>query len=134
MSPGLTLLISLGDLCPLPSPQQQLYVSSDHGVSQVSLHRCQAYGEACADCCLARDPYCAWDGLSCSRFYPTGKRYGYPLWNRQEGRRTPYGTIRTLQPFRANDANVDNDAYDANYANMLMTLMVLMMLVFGTSP
>uniref|UniRef100_A0A8C5BYY9 Sema domain, immunoglobulin domain (Ig), short basic domain, secreted, (semaphorin) 3C n=1 Tax=Gadus morhua TaxID=8049 RepID=A0A8C5BYY9_GADMO len=54
--------------------KQQLYVSSDHGVSQVSLHRCQAYGEACADCCLARDPYCAWDGLSCSRFYPTGKR------------------------------------------------------------
>ncbi|XP_038137288.1 semaphorin-3C [Cyprinodon tularosa] len=54
--------------------KQQLYVSSDFGVSQVSLHRCDAYGSACADCCLARDPYCAWDGLSCSRFYPTGKR------------------------------------------------------------
>uniref|UniRef100_A0A669CBF1 Semaphorin-3C n=1 Tax=Oreochromis niloticus TaxID=8128 RepID=A0A669CBF1_ORENI len=54
--------------------QQQLYASSEFGVSQVSLHRCQAYGSACADCCLARDPYCAWDGLSCSRFYPTGKR------------------------------------------------------------
>eukprot|EP00064_Thunnus_orientalis_P008017 superscaffoldBa00000927_g8039 len=54
--------------------KQQLYVSSEFGVSQVSLHRCQAYGSACADCCLARDPYCAWDGLSCSRFYPTGKR------------------------------------------------------------
>uniref|UniRef100_A0A4W5N7Q9 Semaphorin-3C n=1 Tax=Hucho hucho TaxID=62062 RepID=A0A4W5N7Q9_9TELE len=54
--------------------KQQLYVSSEHGVSQVSLHRCHAYGSACADCCLARDPYCAWDGLSCSRFYPTGKR------------------------------------------------------------
>uniref|UniRef100_A0A8C1IBP4 Semaphorin-3C n=1 Tax=Cyprinus carpio TaxID=7962 RepID=A0A8C1IBP4_CYPCA len=54
--------------------KQQLYVSSEHGVSQVSLHRCMAYGSACADCCLARDPYCAWDGLSCSRFYPTGKR------------------------------------------------------------
>uniref|UniRef100_A0AAQ4QLA3 Semaphorin-3C n=1 Tax=Gasterosteus aculeatus aculeatus TaxID=481459 RepID=A0AAQ4QLA3_GASAC len=53
---------------------QQLYVSSEFGVSQVSLHRCHAYGSACADCCLARDPYCAWDGLSCSRFYPTGKR------------------------------------------------------------
>uniref|UniRef100_A0A672ZAV5 Semaphorin-3C n=1 Tax=Sphaeramia orbicularis TaxID=375764 RepID=A0A672ZAV5_9TELE len=67
--------------------QQQLYVSSEYGVSQVSLHRCHAYGSACADCCLARDPYCAWDGLSCSRFYPTGKRrsrrqdimYGNPL-------------------------------------------------------
>uniref|UniRef100_A0A8C5E062 Semaphorin-3C n=1 Tax=Gouania willdenowi TaxID=441366 RepID=A0A8C5E062_GOUWI len=54
--------------------QQQLYASSEFGVSQVSLHRCQAYGSACADCCLARDPYCAWDGLSCSRFYPSGKR------------------------------------------------------------
>uniref|UniRef100_A0A665VL36 Semaphorin-3C n=1 Tax=Echeneis naucrates TaxID=173247 RepID=A0A665VL36_ECHNA len=54
--------------------KQQLYVSSEYGVSQVSLHRCHAYGSACADCCLARDPYCAWDGLSCSRFYPTGKR------------------------------------------------------------
>ncbi|XP_014009081.2 semaphorin-3C isoform X2 [Salmo salar] len=58
----------------ISSKKQQLYVSSEHGVSQVSLHRCHAYGSACADCCLARDPYCAWDGLSCSRFYPTGKR------------------------------------------------------------
>nr|XP_020472443.1 semaphorin-3C [Monopterus albus]XP_020472444.1 semaphorin-3C [Monopterus albus] len=54
--------------------KQQLYVSSEFGVSQVSLHRCPAYGSACADCCLARDPYCAWDGFSCSRFYPTSKR------------------------------------------------------------
>ncbi|CAB1346033.1 unnamed protein product [Coregonus sp. 'balchen'] len=58
----------------ISSKKQQLYVSSEHGMSQVSLHRCHAYGSACADCCLARDPYCAWDGLSCSRFYPTGKR------------------------------------------------------------
>ncbi|XP_071188490.1 semaphorin-3C-like [Salvelinus alpinus] len=58
----------------ISSKKQQLYVSSEHGVSQVSLHRCHAYGSACADCCLARDPYCAWDGLSCTRFYPTGKR------------------------------------------------------------
>ncbi|XP_061617617.1 semaphorin-3C isoform X1 [Phyllopteryx taeniolatus] len=58
----------------ISSKKQQLYVSSELGVSQVSLHRCHAYGSACADCCLARDPYCAWDGLSCSRFYPSGKR------------------------------------------------------------
>ncbi|XP_076153557.1 semaphorin-3C [Alosa pseudoharengus] len=58
----------------ISSKKQQLYVSSEHGVSQVSLHRCHAYGSACADCCLARDPYCAWDGMTCSRFYPTGKR------------------------------------------------------------
>uniref|UniRef100_A0A3Q2YQY2 Semaphorin 3C n=1 Tax=Hippocampus comes TaxID=109280 RepID=A0A3Q2YQY2_HIPCM len=58
----------------ISSKKQQLYVSSELGVSQVSLHRCHAYGAACADCCLARDPYCAWDGHSCSRFYPSGKR------------------------------------------------------------
>uniref|UniRef100_A0A8C5KXY6 Semaphorin-3C n=2 Tax=Jaculus jaculus TaxID=51337 RepID=A0A8C5KXY6_JACJA len=58
----------------ISSKKQQLYVSSNEGVSQVSLHRCHIYGSACADCCLARDPYCAWDGHSCSRFYPTGKR------------------------------------------------------------
>nr|XP_023666742.1 semaphorin-3C [Paramormyrops kingsleyae] len=58
----------------ISSKKQQLYVSSEYGVSQVSLHRCHAYGSACADCCLARDPYCAWDGRSCSRFYPMGKR------------------------------------------------------------
>ncbi|XP_006633538.2 semaphorin-3C isoform X1 [Lepisosteus oculatus] len=58
----------------ISSKKQQLYVSSDYGVTQMSLHRCDAYGSACADCCLARDPYCAWDGKSCSRFYPMGKR------------------------------------------------------------
>ncbi|XP_029472069.1 semaphorin-3C isoform X2 [Rhinatrema bivittatum] len=58
----------------ISSKKQQLYVSSEEGVTQVSLHRCHVYGTACADCCLARDPYCAWDGRSCSRFYPTGKR------------------------------------------------------------
>ncbi|XP_014350147.1 semaphorin-3C isoform X2 [Latimeria chalumnae] len=58
----------------ISSKKQQLYVSSNEGVTQVSLHRCHVYGPACADCCLARDPYCAWDGKSCSRFYPTGKR------------------------------------------------------------
>lgn len=57
-------------------PQQQLYVSSDAGLTQVSLHRCGAYGRACSDCCLARDPYCAWDGESCSAFTPSTKRSG----------------------------------------------------------
>lgn len=58
----------------ISSKKQQLYVSSEEGVTQISLHRCHIYGTACADCCLARDPYCAWDGKSCSKFYPTGKR------------------------------------------------------------
>lgn len=74
--------------------QQQLYASSEHGVSQVSLHRCNAYGSACADCCLARDPYCAWDGLSCSRFYLTGKRYTH--YTRREMNVSTYNVILIL--------------------------------------
>ncbi|XP_029010344.1 semaphorin-3E isoform X3 [Betta splendens] len=54
------------------SPKRQLYVGSDVGVAQVRLHQCDLYGSECADCCLARDPYCAWDGLTCSRYYPAG--------------------------------------------------------------
>ncbi|XP_061891716.1 semaphorin-3E isoform X2 [Entelurus aequoreus] len=55
------------------SPKRQhLYVGSDVGVAQVKVHQCDLYGSECADCCLARDPYCAWDGLTCSRYYPAG--------------------------------------------------------------
>uniref|UniRef100_A0A8C4RRX2 Sema domain, immunoglobulin domain (Ig), short basic domain, secreted, (semaphorin) 3Ab n=1 Tax=Erpetoichthys calabaricus TaxID=27687 RepID=A0A8C4RRX2_ERPCA len=54
--------------------QQQLYLGSAIGVSQMPLHRCNVYGKACAECCLARDPYCAWDGTECSRYFPTAKR------------------------------------------------------------
>lgn len=54
--------------------QQQLYVGSDTGIAQVPLHRCSVYGKACAECCLARDPYCAWDGTSCTRYLPNTKR------------------------------------------------------------
>uniref|UniRef100_A0A669DV85 Sema domain, immunoglobulin domain (Ig), short basic domain, secreted, (semaphorin) 3Aa n=1 Tax=Oreochromis niloticus TaxID=8128 RepID=A0A669DV85_ORENI len=54
--------------------RQQLYLGSALGVSQMSLHRCEVYGKACAECCLARDPYCAWDGAECSRYFPTAKR------------------------------------------------------------
>uniref|UniRef100_A0AAY4BSF8 Uncharacterized protein n=1 Tax=Denticeps clupeoides TaxID=299321 RepID=A0AAY4BSF8_9TELE len=53
--------------------RQQLYLGSSAGVSQMSLHRCDVYGKACAECCLARDPYCAWDGNQCSRYFPTAK-------------------------------------------------------------
>uniref|UniRef100_A0A4W3JXT8 Sema domain, immunoglobulin domain (Ig), short basic domain, secreted, (semaphorin) 3Fa n=1 Tax=Callorhinchus milii TaxID=7868 RepID=A0A4W3JXT8_CALMI len=53
---------------------QQLYVGSTLGITQVTLHRCDVYGEACADCCLARDPYCAWDGKACSRYSASSKR------------------------------------------------------------
>ncbi|XP_003921198.1 semaphorin-3E [Saimiri boliviensis] len=55
----------------ISSKRQQLYIGSASAVAQVRFHHCDMYGSACADCCLARDPYCAWDGISCSRYYPT---------------------------------------------------------------
>uniref|UniRef100_A0A8C9TH51 Sema domain, immunoglobulin domain (Ig), short basic domain, secreted, (semaphorin) 3Fa n=1 Tax=Scleropages formosus TaxID=113540 RepID=A0A8C9TH51_SCLFO len=71
----------------ISSKRQQLYVSSVTGVTHLALHRCDVYGQACADCCLARDPYCAWDGKSCSRYSASQKRrsrrqdvkYGNPI-------------------------------------------------------
>ncbi|KAM6301024.1 semaphorin-3G [Aegotheles albertisi] len=54
--------------------RQTLYVGSSLGVAQVRLHRCETYGTACAECCLARDPYCAWDGTACTHHQPSGKR------------------------------------------------------------
>uniref|UniRef100_A0A8C2EEP3 Sema domain, immunoglobulin domain (Ig), short basic domain, secreted, (semaphorin) 3bl n=1 Tax=Cyprinus carpio TaxID=7962 RepID=A0A8C2EEP3_CYPCA len=59
-------------VCELKS--QTLFVGSQTGVVQVPLHRCSMYGKACAECCLARDPYCAWDGHTCTRYLPNTKR------------------------------------------------------------
>ncbi|XP_026162578.1 semaphorin-3D [Mastacembelus armatus] len=58
----------------LSTKRQQLYVSSELGVAQLGLQRCELYGSGCAECCLARDPYCSWDGQTCSRYFPTSKR------------------------------------------------------------
>uniref|UniRef100_A0A8C0DAH1 Semaphorin-3B n=1 Tax=Balaenoptera musculus TaxID=9771 RepID=A0A8C0DAH1_BALMU len=58
----------------ISSKRHQLYVASRSGVAQIPLHRCAAHGRACAECCLARDPYCAWDGAACTRFQASGKR------------------------------------------------------------
>ncbi|KAI1905482.1 hypothetical protein AGOR_G00016660 [Albula goreensis] len=56
----------------ISAKRQQLYVGSELGVAQVKVHQCDLYGSACADCCLARDPYCAWDGVTCSRYLTAG--------------------------------------------------------------
>ncbi|XP_053320474.1 semaphorin-3E [Spea bombifrons] len=56
----------------ISTKRQQLYIGSEFSIAQVKIHHCEMYGSACADCCLARDPYCAWDGISCSRYYPSG--------------------------------------------------------------
>ncbi|XP_050996205.1 semaphorin-3B [Acomys russatus] len=58
----------------ISSKRHQLYVASPSAVAQIALHRCTALGRACAECCLARDPYCAWDGSACTRFQSTAKR------------------------------------------------------------
>lgn len=44
-------------------------------MTQIPLYRCAAHGRACSECCLARDPYCAWDGAACTRFQPSAKRW-----------------------------------------------------------
>uniref|UniRef100_A0A8D2NTS8 Semaphorin 3G n=1 Tax=Zosterops lateralis melanops TaxID=1220523 RepID=A0A8D2NTS8_ZOSLA len=53
--------------------RQTLYVGSSLAVAQVRLHQCESYGTACVECCLARDPYCAWDGTACTHPQPSGK-------------------------------------------------------------
>ncbi|KGL84144.1 Semaphorin-3D, partial [Tinamus guttatus] len=58
----------------LSPKRQELFVSSTHGLLQLSLYRCELYGKACTDCCLARDPYCTWDGKSCAPHLLTEKR------------------------------------------------------------
>ncbi|XP_007888491.2 semaphorin-3B [Callorhinchus milii] len=58
----------------LSSKRQQLYIGSDTAISQLPLQRCSIYGKACAECCLARDPYCAWDGNTCTRYLANTKR------------------------------------------------------------
>ncbi|ELW62812.1 Semaphorin-4B [Tupaia chinensis] len=42
-----------------------LYAASHSGVVQVPVANCSLY-QSCGDCILARDPYCAWSGSSCS--------------------------------------------------------------------
>lgn len=54
--------------------QQELFVSSTHGLLQLSLYRCELYGRTCTDCCLARDPYCTWDSKSCAPHLLTEKK------------------------------------------------------------
>lgn len=61
------------DHCRVPE-QQELLVSSTQGLLQLSLSRCELYGQTCMDCCLARDPYCTWDGSACSPVLLTEKR------------------------------------------------------------
>ncbi|NXH44466.1 SEM3D protein, partial [Dicaeum eximium] len=58
----------------LSPKRQELFVSSTHGLLQLSLYRCELYGKTCTDCCLARDPYCTWDSKTCAAHLLTEKR------------------------------------------------------------
>ncbi|XP_056453068.1 sema domain, immunoglobulin domain (Ig), short basic domain, secreted, (semaphorin) 3H isoform X2 [Gadus chalcogrammus] len=56
------------------SKKKWLFVGSREGLSQLALYQCELYGQACAECCLARDPYCTWDGHACSPYMPVARR------------------------------------------------------------
>lgn len=60
-------------MCVFPL-EQWLFVGSAEGVSQLALYQCDLYGQVCAECCLARDPYCNWDGHACSPYMPVARR------------------------------------------------------------
>ncbi|NXA97105.1 SEM3D protein, partial [Melanocharis versteri] len=58
----------------LSPKRQELFVSSTHGLLQLSLYRCELYGKTCTDCCVAGDPYCTWDSKTCAPHLLTEKR------------------------------------------------------------
>ncbi|XP_017580187.1 semaphorin-3E isoform X2 [Pygocentrus nattereri] len=95
----------------ISTKRQQLYVGSEVGVAQVRVHQCGLYGSACADCCLARDPYCAWDGHTCSRYYPAG--------------------IYTKRRFRRQDVRHGNAVQQCNGLQLNDAQSVLEKLVYG---
>uniref|UniRef100_A0A671PJD8 Semaphorin-3D-like n=1 Tax=Sinocyclocheilus anshuiensis TaxID=1608454 RepID=A0A671PJD8_9TELE len=89
--------------------KQVLFVSSDEGVVQLPVQRCELYGKACVDCCLARDPYCAWDGSSCTNYFPSNKRharrqdvrYGDP-WSQCQDMRDENAELKTVYAVETN--------------------------------
>ncbi|XP_034390107.1 semaphorin-7A isoform X3 [Cyclopterus lumpus] len=50
----------------LVSTKKKLVVGFPEKVSIMDLQRCHEYNKSCADCVLARDPYCAWATLGCT--------------------------------------------------------------------
>ena len=61
--PTPNLVWNMGGFSPAPLPPQgMLYVGYSGGVLQVPLANCSLH-RSCAECVLARDPYCAWHSL-----------------------------------------------------------------------
>ncbi|XP_038562143.1 semaphorin-7A [Micropterus salmoides] len=56
----------------LDSKKKKLVVGFSETIYSVDLQRCQEYNNSCADCVLARDPYCAWTKFGCTPTVPEG--------------------------------------------------------------
>lgn len=54
----------------LDSEKKKLVVGFSEKISVIDLQRCQEYNKSCADCVLARDPYCAWTKSGCTKTVP----------------------------------------------------------------
>ncbi|KAM4553947.1 semaphorin-7A [Fundulus diaphanus] len=50
----------------LDSKRKKLVVGFSEKISTVDLQQCKEYNNSCADCVLARDPYCAWTTSGCT--------------------------------------------------------------------
>lgn len=50
----------------IDSQTKKLVVGFSEKISTVDLQKCQEYNSSCADCVLARDPYCAWTASGCA--------------------------------------------------------------------
>lgn len=50
--------------------QKKLVVGFSEKISIMDLRTCQDYNNSCADCVLARDPYCAWTEVGCTPTVP----------------------------------------------------------------
>nr|XP_055072787.1 semaphorin-3D [Misgurnus anguillicaudatus] len=93
----------------LSTKRQVLFVSSDEGVVQLPVQRCDLYGKGCVDCCLARDPYCAWDGASCTNYLSSNKRrarrqdvrYGDP-WSQCQDMKDDHADLKTVYGVEGN--------------------------------
>ncbi|XP_034530507.1 semaphorin-4E [Notolabrus celidotus] len=70
----------------LSSSKGQLYAGSESGAIQMPVSNCSRY-DTCADCILARDPYCAWDFSvqQCSSVYTLSPSSNPALQSLKEG-------------------------------------------------
>ncbi|KAM3624783.1 uncharacterized protein V6R79_001622 [Siganus canaliculatus] len=45
---------------------KKLYVNTKEQLVRLDVRNCAHYGNSCRDCVLARDPYCGWNGRTCT--------------------------------------------------------------------